>query len=73
MRIIMRNNIFKWGDMHFLQLLGTAMGTSAACMWATIYCGIHEIDTLLACYLHCLFLYRHFIDGMFSIFISTDE
>ena len=34
---IMRNNIFKWGDLYFLQLLGTAMGTSAAVMWATLY------------------------------------
>ena len=34
MELVMRNNLFEWGDMHFLQLLGTAMGTSAACMWA---------------------------------------
>ena len=37
MVLVMTNNIFEWGDMYFLQLLGTAMGTSAACMWATIY------------------------------------
>ena len=27
MILVMRNNIFEWGDMYFLQLLGTAMGT----------------------------------------------
>ena len=32
MELVMRNNLFNWGDMFFLQLLGTAMGTSAACM-----------------------------------------
>ena len=29
---IMKNNIFEFGDLYFLQLLGTAMGTSAAVM-----------------------------------------
>jgi len=37
MILVMRNNLFEYGDMYFLQLLGTDMGTSAACMWATIY------------------------------------
>ena len=32
MELVMRNNIFMRGDCYFLQLLGTAMGTSAACM-----------------------------------------
>ena len=31
MELVMCNNIFEWGDSYFLQLLGTAMGTSAAC------------------------------------------
>ena len=47
MEIIMRNNHFVFGDLNFLQLLGTAMGTSAACMWATIYYGYHEVKRLL--------------------------
>eukprot|EP00984_Skeletonema_dohrnii_P030478 scaffold21998_cov96-Skeletonema_dohrnii-CCMP3373.AAC.6 len=33
MKLVMRNNIFEWGDLYFLQKTGTAMGTSAACMW----------------------------------------
>ena len=32
MKLVMENNIFQWGDLYFLQMLGTAMGTSAACM-----------------------------------------
>ena len=47
MEIIMRSNHFVFGDLNFLQLLGTAMGTSAACMWATIYYGYHEAKRLL--------------------------
>ena len=37
MTTIMSNNLFEWGDMYFLQLIGTAMGTSAAVMWAMLY------------------------------------
>ena len=32
MELVTRSNIFEWGDMYFLQLLGTAMGTSATCI-----------------------------------------
>jgi hypothetical protein len=47
MATIMRNNHFEFGDLNILQLLGTAMGTSSACMWATIYYGVHESETLI--------------------------
>ena len=30
MKMIMKNNVFEFGDLHFLQLIGTAMDTSAA-------------------------------------------
>ena len=50
MKLVMRNNVFEWGDCYFLQLLGIAMGTSAACMWATIYFAVHELDCLLPTY-----------------------
>jgi len=32
MAIVIRNNIFEWGDKNFLQLLGTAMEISSAIM-----------------------------------------
>ena len=47
MKTIMRTNHFKFGNMNFIHLMGTAMGTSAACMWATIYYGRHKVKTLL--------------------------
>ena len=43
MQLIMSNNIFEWGDVYVIQLLGTAMGTSAPCMWAAIYFAVHEM------------------------------
>ncbi|KAL7450402.1 hypothetical protein ACHAXS_000227 [Conticribra weissflogii] len=39
---IMEINIFAFGREHFKQLLGTAMGTPTACIYATLYYGVHE-------------------------------
>ena len=67
----MENNIFEFGDMYFKQLTGTAMGTSAACLWATIYFAIHE-DFLLEKYKDDILLYKRFIDDMFGIWIGSN-
>ncbi len=69
--LVMKNNIFEFGDMYFKQLTGTAMGTSAACMWATIYFAIHE-EFLLNKYSNDLLLYKRFIDDMKGIWIGTN-
>ena len=50
MAVIMKNNIFTYGDLYFLQLSGTAMGTAAAVMWAILYYACHEIAVLLPKY-----------------------
>jgi hypothetical protein len=73
MNLVMRNNIFEWGNMYFLQLLGTAMGTSAACMWATIYYAVHEIETLIPLYSQNLLLFKRFIDDIFGIWIPSEH
>ena len=71
MEIIMKNNIFEFGDCYFLQLLGTAMGTSAAVMWATIYYAYHEVHTLIPNHGHNLFYFKRFIDDMFGIWTGN--
>ena len=73
MKIVMTNNIFQFGDAYFLQLLGTAMGTSAACMWATIYFSVHENNCLLPLFGNELFLYVRFIDDIFGIWIGSPD
>ena len=67
MAIIMRNNIFEWGTLRFLQLLGTAMGTSAAVMWATLYFGYHEAKSLIPKYGKYMLYFKRFIDDIFGI------
>ena len=72
MRLVMKNNIFEWGDTHFLQLLGTAMGTSAACMWATVYYGVHKTATLIPGHSTSLILYVRYIDDIFGIWTGDE-
>ena len=71
MGLVMRNNIFEWGDTYFRQLLGTAMGTSAACMWATIYYGVHESTTLIPTHGDNLLIFLRFIDDIFGIWTGN--
>ena len=51
-RIVMTNNVFQFDDTFWLQLTGTAMGTSAACMVATIYYSYHEETRILPVFAH---------------------
>ena len=67
METIMRNNVFEWGDMHFIQLLGTAMGTSSAVMWATLYYAYHKVHKLIPLHGQFLPYLIRFIDDMFGI------
>ena len=71
MRIIMKNNIFEFGDCYFLQLLGTAMGTSAAVMWATLYFAYHEVFTLIPKHGAHLPYFKRFIDDMFGVWTGN--
>ena len=71
MKTIMRNHIFEWGDLFFLQLLGTAMGTSSAVMWATLYYAYHEVHTLIPNHGHNLLYFKRFIDDIFGIWIGN--
>ena len=75
LRLVMENNLFKFGDTHWLQLSGTAMGTPPAPPYATLYFAILE-DTLIPSYSqrngNCLVLYKRFIDDVFGIWVPSD-
>jgi hypothetical protein len=70
---VMRNNVFEFGDTRYLQLMGTAMGTSSACMYATIYYAMHEIKTLLPNFQPNLLFLRRYIDDIFGIWVPIDS
>ena len=71
MKIIMKHNVFEYGDLCFLQLLGTAMGTSAAVMWATLCYAYHEVHTILPNHGAFLLYFKRFIDDIYAIWIGN--
>ena len=52
LELVMRNNIFQFDNTFWIQLTGTAMGTSVACVYATIYYSYHEETKLLRAFEH---------------------
>jgi hypothetical protein len=61
LRLIMTNNVFRFGNTHWLQLSGPAMGTPPAPPYATLVFAIHK-ETILDEFADNLVLYCRFID-----------
>jgi hypothetical protein len=72
LRIVMTSNVFQFDDCWYHQDNGTAMGTSVACVYATIYYSYHEETKLLPTYQSSLLYYRRFIDDIIGIWIPPD-
>ncbi len=69
LELVMSNNIFNFGNTTWLQLSGTAMGTPAACSYATITYGHHENTRILTEFNSQLLYYRRYIDDIFGVWI----
>ena len=68
LNIVMTTNVFQFGDTFWLQLNGTAMGTSVACTYATIYYSYHEETRILDPTVdHGILFYRRYIDDGYCI------
>ena len=71
--LVMRNNVFTFGDMVFKQLTGTAMGTPPACALAVIYMAINGETNFMAAFSNNLVYWRRFIDDGFGIWICHPD
>ena len=65
MKIIMHQNVFKFGNTHWVQLTGTAMGTPPVPMYAMLYFAIHKYNVIPNNI--CLPFYCQYIDDGIGI------
>ena len=64
--IIMKNNIFKFGDTFWQKINRTAMDTPPAVRWENLYCTTHKLDLFLDFSIK-IFFYKGWIDNSFGI------
>ena len=69
----MKFNVFKFGSTWWKQLVGTAMGTSCACIYATIFFAYFERKILLPKYKKNLLFYKRKIDDIFGVWVADPE
>ena len=74
LRLVLENNVFQFDDTFWRQKTGTPMGTSVACVYATIYYSFHEeLKILPPQHGLGIFFYRRFIDDIFAIILLADD
>ena len=72
LRLLMKNNVFQFGDNYWFQKLGAAMGAPPAPPWATIFFGTHR-EAVLAQFGDMLQLYCHFINDVLGIWLVNPD
>lgn len=72
LEIVMRNNIFRFGDLYIRQLSGTAMGKPCAPSWANIFQALWE-NQIVALYAAFLPLYWRFLDDVLGLWIPHED
>ena len=72
LRLVMKNNIFQFGDCIYLQKTGTAMGTPPAPGWATLYFALCE-NKVVPKFANNAFYYKRFIDDIIGLWTITDS
>jgi hypothetical protein len=69
---VFRNNLFKFDDTFWKQILGTGMGVCPAPPWATIFFAILE-NRELPRWTQFIFLYKRFIDDIIGVWLHDPD
>ncbi len=69
--LVLTCNNFKFGDNHYLQKSGTAMGTRMAPSYANLFMADFE-ERYVYTYKNPPLFWKRFIDDIFSIFVGTE-
>ena len=72
LELLMKNDFFCFGDTHWRQIDGTAMGAPPAPACATLYFAVHEVTLLKQFGKHLLF-YGRFIDDAVGIWTAPSD
>ena len=72
MSLVLRNNIFRFGDTYWRQFSGTAMGTPPAPPYATIFYALHEND-MVPRWKDNVFFYKRFIDDVIGFWTADED
>jgi len=71
--LVMKTNVFQFGNTWWQQKIGTAMGTPCACIYATLFFAFFERTLLLVKYKHNLLFYKRQIDDIFAIWLPSND
>lgn len=71
LRLVMTRNVFQFDDQFWLQISGTAMGTSTAKAYADLYFAIWEREHILTSFRQNLIYYKRFVDDVLGIWNGT--
>jgi hypothetical protein len=72
LEIVMKNNIYTFGDTSWWQLQGTAVGTPAAPLYSILTYGYHENSQILPdVFSQNIVYYKRHIDDIVGIWVDT--
>jgi hypothetical protein len=71
--IIIIRNVFSSDDTHWLQEIGTALGTPCACSYTTLSYALHEVHNIMAHFHDFLLMLKSFINDMFRTWVGNEE